>query len=152
MKEAIIMQKFQENFKRLLANTPENITKLFYRHHDEPSEYDDYIQKTAHTVISAPDDDIVIETNPDDPYITVSGTTPNELANNLMITAWQLLADYTFDQEEPSIDQIIEPLITEPDVLFYSTDVGCYYYSETLPKFLKIVKKEVDQLDQHKTY
>ena len=152
MKEAIIMQKFHENFKRLLANTPENITKLFDRHHDEPSEYDYYIQKTAHTVISAPDDDIVIETNPDDPYITVSGTTPNELANNLMITAWQLLANYAFDQEEPSIDQIIKPLITEPDVLFYSTDSGCYYYSETLPMFLKIIKKEVDQLDQHKTY
>ena len=152
MKEANIMQKFHENFKRLLANIPENITKLFDRHHNESSEYDDYIQKTTHTVISAPDDDIVIETDPDNPYITVSGTTPNELANNLMITAWQLLANYTFDQEEPSIDQIIKPLIIEPDVLFYSTNVGCYYYSETLPKFLKIVKKEVDQLDQHKTY
>ena len=69
-----------------------------------------------------------------------------------MITAWQLLANYAFDQEEPSIDQIIKPLITEPDVLFYSTDSGCYYYSETLPMFLKIIKKEVDQLDQHKTY
>lgn len=140
------MQKFHENFKRLLANTPENITKLFYRHHDEPSAYDDYIQKTARTVISAPDNDIVIETNPDDPYITVSGTTPNELANNLMITAWQLLADYTFDQEEPSIDQIIKPLITEPDVLFYSTDVGCYYYSETLPKFRQLLRTKVQSL------
>lgn len=59
IKEAIIMQKFRENFKRLLANTPENINKLFDRHHDEPSAYDDYIKKTAHTVISAPDDDIV---------------------------------------------------------------------------------------------
>lgn len=103
-------------------------------------------------MISAPDDDIVIETNPDNPFITVSSTTPNELANNLMITAWQLLADYTFEQEEPSIDQIIKPLIAEPYVLFYGTDVGRYYYSETLPKFIKIVKKEVDKLDQHKTY
>lgn len=130
----------KDQLKDLKGNL-NSILDVFTHSSNELTEGAKFIKENSTTVASGPDEDVTIDDQSDDPTITISATTPEDLANLIMFISWQFIAKQV--TREIPIDNIIAPLIKQPHVLFYSSDQGCYYYQEELPTYLKIIKKEV---------